>query len=324
MESFLEELEKKYALFQISGGNIGDYFHFSKDIRDAFVYLFAKANDRYYEKCDEFGKDPYFIRGASIEKDKSGNCYLKVLGNDNHTILIIRKDNCVFGDYKNIVGKKIFESEFKAIVDLIQRTAVEKANISNRFLREEVLPLDLCKEMNIPLLISYFQYLNDLKTPIVAFEEPENTVGPKQKSNPTNVRKNPIIDYSLRQDELIKRNPQRTFKFAGNKTGSIFEAYIYERDGMILAVVEPESGIEYQYNLNLGEIDINDEELIKEMIKAALEAREDIVMLDDAIMRKNHTTIEAFSENLDVFLNGAKTTKKFYYDVKNSKSVYGR
>lgn len=60
------------------------------------------------------------------------------------------------------------------------------------------------------------------------------------------------------------------------------------------------------------------------MLKAVLEAKEEIILLDDAIMRKNHTTLETFKENLEVFLNNAKTSKKFFYDTKKAKEVYSQ
>ena len=325
MNSFLEELEKNYYLFNVTNGEIIELFHFSADVTDTFRYLLAKANNKYFKNCEEMGRNIHKLGKIYLKKDSNNNCYLQVIGNDDHTVLIIRKDESNYEDYKNLIGTKITEKEFEKELDFVQRKKLEKAGISNRFLREEYLPINICKEMNVSLLISYYKYINDYNNPVVAFNEPENTVGLIQRTNnETMPRKHPIIDYDKRKKELIKRNPKKVIKFAGNKTGSRFDAYIYERDGFTLAVVEPESGTEYQYNLNLGLVDKNDDELIEEMIKSALEAKEEIVMLDDAIMRKNHTTINAFSENLDIFLDNAKAHNKFYYDVRNSNDVYKR
>ena len=122
----------------------------------------------------------------------------------------------------------------------------------------------------------------------------------------------------------MKRKPKKILFCSGTKTNTILEAFLYEKDGYVLAVIEPKSGTGYQYDLNLGNVDINDMDLIKEMIRAALGASEEIVMMDPAIIRKSHTTIEAFSEDLDIFLGNAKSTKLFYYKVEKAKNVYGR
>ena len=270
------------------------------------------------------GRSIHKLGRIILGKDQNGKCYLTVIGNDDHTVLIIRNNNSNYEDYKNLMGTKITEEEFKKELDLIQTQRLTKSKISSRFIREEALPLDICKEMNIPLLINYYQYLNDYLNPTIAYDEPENTVGPAQKSNPTASRKHTIIALDDRKKELLKRNPKKLIRFEGTRTGIKFDAYIYEKDGFVLAVVEPESGLSYQYNLNLGEIAISDNALIEEMIKAALEAPEEIVMQDDAMMRKNHTTMATFVENLDIFLENAKATNKFYYDVKSAKSVYRR
>ncbi len=324
MDSFLKEIEKYYSMFGVTSNEIVGLFRFPQDIIDTWRYLLAESNTHYFRKCGDLGRSIYEISQVTVGKDPSEKCYLKVVGNDNHTILIIRQDDSAYEDYRNMVGTKITEEEFAQRLDRFQRDKLEKAKISSRFLKTEVPPIDLCEEMNIPLLLQYYQYINNyLKAPI-KYEEPENTVGPAQYPSIPRDRKNPVIDWELRERELLKRNPKRIIAFEGEKTGSIFEAYIYERDGLTLAVVEPKSGTEYQYNLNLGTVDKNDLTLIEEMIKSALEAKEEIAMLDDAIMRKNHTTLDAFKENLDIFLNSAKTQTKFYYDVRKSDRVYGR
>ena len=314
-----------YSLFNLTDGYIIlEFFNFPEDIVKAMRYLLGSANDKYFLNCKEQGKSSDKLGGVIIKKDPDGKCYLKVIGNDNHTILIIRQNDSRYEAYKSIIGKKITEEEFRECLNATQLLRLKNAHIPSRFLKE-VLPLpDLIEERNIPLLISYYQYLNDYQKTTIVFDEPENTVSPAQKTNPTSPRKNPVIPWEQRQQELLKREPKRVIRFEGSRTSTVFEAYIYERDGETLAIVEPESGIAYQYNLNLGFVDKYNQELIEEMIKAALEASEEVVMLDDAIMRKNHTTLEAFKENLDVFLDNAKTCTKFYYDVRNAKNVYGR
>ena len=58
------------------------------------------------------------------------------------------------------------------------------------------------------------------------------------------------------------------------------------------------------------------------MIKAALEAKENLVMEDDAMIRKNHTTIASFKNNLEVFLLNSENDKRFASQVQNANQVY--
>lgn len=69
-------------------------------------------------------------------------------------------------------------------------------------------------------------------------------------------------------------------------------------------------------------IDSNDQKKIEEILTTILQTSEDIILMDDAIMRKNHTTEEIFRDNLEVFLNNAKSAKPIYYDTEKSKKVY--
>lgn len=324
MNSFLKELEKNYDLFLIVDGIIIDHFKFPNDINRTFRNLLARSNPQYFKRCQEMNCDSEKFSCIELNKDASGKCYLCVYGNDNHTVLIIRQDDSRYEDYRGIAAKKITETEFINELDYVERRRLASANIPSRFIRDEALPIDICSEMNIPLLISYYRYINDYINPVEIFEEPENTVGPAQKPNPTLPRKNPIIDLDERQIELLKRDPKKIIRLEGNRSGSKLNAYIYERFGYVLAVVEPESGIEYQYDLNLGNIDYRDDELVRRMLKAALSAKEEIIMMDDAIMRKNHTTMDKFKENLDLFLEGHKIEGKFYHDIKAAQSVYHR
>ena len=325
MNSFLAELEKYYYLFDSTSGQIIDLFHFSKDINNTWRYLLVKANKKYFKNCTELRRNTQKFAEISIKKDLSGKCYLEVVGNDNHTILIIRQNDSKYEDYRQTTGTKITEADFVKELDFIQRKRLEEAKIPSRFLREQALPIDICQEMNIPLLIDYYKYIDEYNNPLIMYDEPtsvDNSIRSPRSGNPTTPRKNPIIPYELRRAELLKRNPKRILKFGGNNTGTKVDAYLYERNDQTLVVVEPISGMEYQYNLNLGFIDKEDSDYIKETILTAIELPEEIVMLDDAIIRKNHTTIESFSDSLDIFLESAKKTTKFYYDTQKAKAVY--
>lgn len=324
MSSFLKELEKNYELFRATDEEIISLFQFPVDVYNTWRLLFVEANNKYLANCQKVRKNINKVSKVLLQKDKSQRCYLTVIGNDDHTILVIRSNDSNPEDYKNIAGKKITEEEFAKKLDYMQRKRLEQLKIPSRFIKDEFPELDICEGMDIPLLIEYYRYINDYLNPVVTYNEPENVVGPPTKPNPSQPRKNSIIALDDRKIELLKRKPVRIIKFIGSKTGSRFDAYIYERGDFTLAVVEPVSGMEYQYNLNLGTVDKKNIDLIKEMIKAALEAKEDIVMQDDAIMRKNHTTIDVFRENLDIFLGHIKKTGKFSSDINKSNAVYKR
>lgn len=325
--SFLDVLEKNKELFLKFNGEIIKLFKFPSDINTMFRYFLINSNNNYENNCEQKGTNIYDRERLVLNTDKEGKAYLSVYGNDDQTVLIIRKDDSNLENYRNIIGKKITESDFAETLDLYQKVKLERAGISKRFIKEEIPPIDICDEMNIHKLIKYYKYLNyeymNEEVITESFDEPENEGSKRErKYGGTVERKNQVIDYSTRKEALEKHNPKYVIKYIGNKKDSEYDAYIYEKGDYTLAIVEPVDGLSYQYNLNLGTVDKDDKELIKSIIKAALEAKEEIVMLDDAIIRKNHTTMESFNDNLEIFLNNAKTTKKFYYDVEKSKDVY--
>ena len=327
MEGFLDKLEKEYELFRITNFQIIKLFKFSDDIYAIFKKIFMSTNSFYEERCKTFGNKIDSQNTVFICLDKSGKCYLKVLGNDNHTILIIRSNSSNYSDYADIIGTKIIERDFLNYLDKYQTSKLENANLSKRFIKDEIPPINGYEEMDIQKLISYYIYLNnnyfkELEE-VEYFDEPENMGGKHNKLNLESVpRKNDIVDYSVRKAELLKYKPIRQIIFEGSKTDIVFEAFVYQKDGFVLGIIEPISGVGYQYTLNLGPIDINDKDLIRDMLKAALEAEEKTVLMDDAIMRKNHTSLETFKDNLETFLNNGKNSMRFYYDIKNANQVY--
>ena len=326
MSSFLKEIEKHYDLFNISNGEIIEFFNFKPVVYESFASEMPRANKMYRQKCEYNGKKTTEIERVTIKKDRSGKCYLEVIGADNHTVLIINQDDCDKEDYRSVFGFKISESQLAREIDYHQTEKVKKANISSRFLRDEPLPINLAEELDSKKLIDYYYYLNSYLSAsnfIEIYNEPENTTGKSTRNfQSAPQRKNPIIDYIYRKQELMKHKPIEIITFRGSKTGREYDTYIYERDGFILAVAEPISGVEYQYNLNLGPINPNDVTTMTEMVRAALEAPEEIAMYDDAIMRKNHTTMSVFNENLEIFLNNSKSTKPFEAQVEKANAVY--
>lgn len=326
MSGFLKEMESNLDVFNISQGEIIELFKFNSDVYDTFIRMLNSANRVYGQQCELHKKRLDDFEKITLKKDKSGKCYMEIIGADNHTRLIIRQNDATEEDYYGITGTKVTEAVLANEMDYVQKQKLKNANISSRFLKEEPSPINLYEEMDGKKLIEYYRYLNDylnVNTTIEEYNEPENITGPVARIfEPTTPRVHPVVDYIVRKEALMKQNPKEVIKFKGNKTGREYDTYIYERDGFTLAIAEPISGVEYQYNLNLGQVDRSDSTLIREMVRSALEAEEKVVMLDDAIIRKNHTTMNVFNENLDVFLNNAHSSKPFKNKVENAKAVY--
>ncbi len=329
MDSFLKIIEDNYYLFKYSDGEISDFYHFPIDVIETFYEIFCDCNESYLTRCKANNKPAKGYSKMQILKDQSGKCYLKVVGNDNHTTLIIRQDDAKYEDYK-IVGKKITESGFKDLLNMVELRRFYDANLSPRFIKEKIPKISLVEEMNTEAFIEYHKYLNDeylesLKASTDIFEEPDNPSSSYYRQGGTTAeRKNDVIDYDLREQALLEKDPKMIYKIVGAQTGVELMTYVYEKDGYCLAIVEPVSGLGYQFDLNLGPIKYLDEDQIKSMVKAALQASEEVVLMDDAIIRKSHTTIETFRDNLDIFLNNVKSIRPFYGNVQKAKNVYKR
>ena len=145
----------------------------------------------------------------------------------------------------------------------------------------------------------------------------------KTKNSGEIERKHEIIPLETRQKILFSYDPEYKITCKAKNSNKTLDAYIFKKDGDSLCVIEPVSGLGYQYLLNMGPyIDSNDQKKIEEILTTILQTSEDIILMDDAIIRKNHTTEEIFRDNLEVFLNNAKSAKPIYYDTEKSKKVY--
>jgi len=324
MKSILKELEENFHLImETNGDELTKEMVFSEDINYAFEALMQTVNKAYVNNINR--KRPIRV---FLKRTHTGRCYIKVIGRDRNTKLIIKSEESKKHEFYYIEGYKITEKELSQSLDLIQRKKLEESGIAKRFIKEIIPEVDLYEEMGIEQFIidcKEMQMSKNQPVSIEVYDEPENIIGVKrvkQNENTTPTRMNPVIPYEVRKKELIKYNQKEIIRFRGKKTSNLFDAYIYTRNGYILAVVEPLSGIGYQYNLNLGFVEDYNEERIREMIKAALEAEENIVMKDDAMIRKNHTTLENFKNNLEVFLLNSETDKRFASQVQNATQVY--
>lgn len=324
MKSILKELEENFHLImETNGDELTKEMVFSEDINYAFEALLQAVNKAYVNNINP--KRPIRV---FLKKTHTGRCYIKVIGRDRNTKLIIRSEASKKHEFYYIEGYKITEKELAQSLDLIQRKKLEKSGIAKRFIKEIIPEVDLYDEMGIESFITDCKEINMRKNQPISvelYDEPENNIGVKrvkQNENTAPIRMNPVIPYEIRKRELIKYHQKEIIRFRGKKTSNLFDAYIYIKNGFVLAIVEPLSGIGYQYNLNLGFVEDYNEDRIKEMIKAALEAKENLVMEDDAMMRKNHTTLESFANNIEVFLLNVETDKRFASQVQNATQVY--
>lgn len=327
MKNLMEELTINYDLImKTDNEELTKTIKFSEDVMYAFEVLMQTINKAYVKNIIKNKNIRVFLK-----KDPKGNAYLKITGRDRNTKLIIRSNNSRYSSYVSIEGYKVTEKEFARTIDIIQRERLAKANIPKRFIKEEIPEVNLYEEMEIEKFLSNCKEVERLQNEpetTLYFDEPENAAERKTRRTPSftepKERMNSVVPYELRKAELTKYNQKKILRFRGKKTNKVFDAYIYIKNGYILAIVEPLSGLGYQYNLNLGFAENYNEELIQEMIKASLETEENIVLKDDAIIRKNHTTIENFKDNIKIFLNHTEEDKRFLQKVESASNVYTR
>ena len=329
--SFLKTVQQHYYLFEPTNGEFPKDFKMPKNVESLFQRLFRVTNNNYERYCADFGIDLYDEPLYIVKKDKAGNCYWEIIGADDKTKLIIIGDTVDIGLYYDIRGYKIRESKFIDYLDKWQKYLVQFSELSPRFINTTPSKIDLCEELNarslFQILLTNYSKMDNNRYMYGRFEEPENKNGSKRsrKNDPPIERKNEVIPHDQRSAILLSYNPAYRFVYSGNNTGKKVEAYIYNKDGYTLAVVEPYEGLGYQYLLNIGPyVDFNDSVEIYDIIKTILETPEEIILLDDAIIRKNHTTIDNFKDNLDVFINNARSSKSIYSECKVAQNVYGK
>lgn len=319
--SILSFFEDNYELFSKFDGKLGS-FNFPKDVYEIFGILMNKVNSHY----DKLVNDIYDFR---IKKDNLNNCYLEVVGKDNKTRIIIVKDNLEsYKYYESIVGYKLLEDSFKKILDVYQKEKLRLANISKRFLKDNVSDIDLVSEFDLDNLKEYYEYLdkvfNSVKSISLSYEEPINIKG--THSNPVNKSKdrvNDVIDYDVRKQALMSYNPRLIVSLNSNNGNNKYEAYVYNINGYMMVICEPINGEKYTLFLNLGQKEYLNDDMIINNIKCIMESKEDILLSDDAVIRKGHTNMETYLVNLRTFFYGFKNNYRFYNDLEKSKEVYG-
>ncbi len=331
---FLKEFEDTYFVFEFTGGRVVDSFTFPESVSHFITYLFRGVNANYDNYCEKSHINPHGKPRCYVNADASGKCYMVLLAPDGMTRIVIVQDDSDRTLYKDVIGKKISETEFAQKLQHYQERRLQFSYLPKRFLSDavnngELPPINMIQELNIRELVQRMQ-LNyiQLASPTVikgVFEEPDNDreISMATYGTTNQERVNEIIPYETRKNMFLRFKPRYVFEFTGQALGKKYEAYVYYVNGYTLCSVEPESGLGYQLFLNLGpDVKIEDGRYLYEIIKTVMEAPHDVIMADDAIIRKGHTTEEAFLEGLEVFLNGAKSIKPIKYATNRSYDVY--
>lgn len=332
VDKMLKYFEENYNVFSRFDGYI-DSFIFDSEVFKYIDVLMAIVNDYYAKSIVELKNYANEKAQMQILKDKEGKCFLKIIGRNNKTIIILRQNDSNFDAYKNIIGTKYTEEEFSKTVSRLQEMDFNKykENIPKRFLKEIPSKFDLMTFFNARLLVSYYQYLTEEYSKTVIrhemFNEPNaSSISAKEKSDKEKVqsqdRINDIIDYELRKQELLKYEPIQIIMFTGRKTTEKIDAYLYEKEGFLIAVCEPYLGDSYTKIFNLGNISKDDYPLIKDMITAGLEADRVVSGYDPAIIRKSHTSLDTYKLNLKTLFENLEDDKKFKENIEETFKVY--
>lgn len=326
--SLLEFLEENYELFSKFDGKLGS-FVFPSDITDVFEILMRRANSFYMRKCKDFHLNSKDIFDYRVKKDDMGNCYLEVTGADRKTKVLIIKDGIYKHQYYNeVVGTGFSESSLIKILDLYQREKLKLANISKRFLRDDVLPVDLVTEFDAENLKKYYQYLdklyNNMKETTIRFEAPVNTGVPhSEPTKSSKERVNDVIDYEVRKQALMNYKPISIIHSISNNGTIYYDGYVYEINGHIVTINEPINGTSYTMFLDFGPKEYVTSDMLEANMRAVMESKESVLVSDDAIIRKSHTDMNSFLRNLNTFFVGDKSNYKFSVDLEKAQEVYG-
>ena len=326
----LDELSKIYDLLSITDGEIIKFFVLPDEVNTFISLLMQRCstyNQNYYEFCYRNNIIPESQCRIFVKKDKMGLCYLQIIGHDNRTQIIVYHNK--YGDCfpDPCIGYKMSEEDFKEQLEEYEQSLLR--NVPKRFLKEDIPPLDLVEEFDAKKLVKYYSYLKfdylQPETKIAFYDEPQDYLIRYNNGNKLTIsseRKNEIIEYELRRRMILEHLPIYILKVVGKNSKVAREAFIFERDNNVLLVIEPESGTGYRYDVNLGPVDINDEEGLYQKVVEILEKKEEDILADVSIIRKSHTSVATFKESLDVFLKGEKNLSMYYYKVKRQQEHY--
>jgi hypothetical protein len=341
--SIFNRWDEIFEYFEDSKGKVDADFKYPDNILYFFNFLYTVVNSNYEDYCKDYAIDPYDPPTTYFRKDPEGKYYLEIVAPDDKTKILITQDDYNYRTYKGITGTKYTESQVSEWLDHYQKMMLFNSHLPKRFLNEEVIedkipPIDLNKELEIDLMILYrqksFLLSDQLAVRIGAYDEPENERGTHNKKIGVGTieRINPVIPYADREKELLKYGPMYRFEYHGKNTGKVYKAFVYNREDVdrnghpcsyTMAIVEPESGLGYQLLLNMGpNIDSKNIDSIYLIILKVIEAEEKVIMWDDAIIRKSHTTMEAFEDNIKSFLNNASSVPRMKDQIQKSYDVY--
>ena len=307
--NFLDELEKKYNVFETFQGEIpADYF--SKIFRETAIIMMNRANGSYKEDCEKLGKDPEELGNVILKKDDEDNLYMIISGNNNRTKIVIKKDDAPYEYYRKVIGFKMTEKAFLKEMEILEEKKFQAADLPKRFLKKEIPPFDGIAETATKDVIDYTKYLNDeyIKTisSETSYQEPETS--PRGKNSSFNnsskdyERRHDIIDFDKRKAELMRHGPFMILDFKGMKQQEDIMVFVYQREDDLVAFAEPISGESFSKIMFFDKNIVNTRDILEEEIRKKLEMTREEISYDITVVRSSHITIEKYHDNLEYLL----------------------
>lgn len=286
------------------------------------LYLEAIANDKrtrllIYDVDDLYGYYPREIGTKVTDLDIYRRACVHKLHSD------------IQNNIRNIIDNK-FPSMSHSDKIKRQYEIMNEINLFNSdLLGNEVFNLvDLDDEMNISLnkIISYIDYLNktyqeDLRAYNenniidIFYNEPESDIVVRKSPIPRGYTRERVNDV-ISMDDRINALNEYKYKYFGiaysssDKKTDYYCYLFYDYDNLPILVLEPYSGTKYTKVVYLDK----DKEYTKEefalQCKNYLELSNQEALNTEKVIRFNHTSIEEFSNNLSLVLDGEQKSKK--------------
>ena len=339
--SFLEPFQKNYESFLVFQSDLPlEYFGKSslEDLKKTIVSYLRFANKEYDRCCKILNKMPYDFEFFSIKKDKSGNVYMEVIGADDRTKIIIRRNCSKVEDYLGLKAYHINEDRFSEQFRMFQEKRIRNVMSINNIPSDVVdfSNFDATSRMGSSDVARYVKYLENEyfeSAEVYFYEESESSkrFGTKHVSSISQdyERKNDIIDFSKRRASLVRFNPYRMIKFKSRNKDNDLVSFVYKKDNYLIAFCEPISGVAWSRIVFLKDENYSDDELIDKLLKKIELSNED-AFLDKYIVNSSHTTYERFNANVSFLLgdvddlDGALAAQSFKKSVKEAKEKISR
>lgn len=242
---------------------------FNKDVEKVLCNIFYENQLEYKKLCSLNGNSYDELDKIFVQKDEDENCFLVIYGNDNKSVLIVRKDDSCYFCYKEYKGLKITESEFTNFFQNKTSLISQTNNVIN--------------------------YLNYLKKDCLKYITKEvHVINQTKDSYRVRVsKKYDEIDYTVRQNVLLGYDPFKIITLYDYYTNEQIDCYLFLRNEKIVVVLEP---IANHYTKVLY---VDDKDKVLEKIIAAAENDN---TLNNNLVRIGNSNIESYLDDVDLLL----------------------